>query len=145
MCKVQMTDSEPLIYNRCQVACPEDITLTGAVDSRSTGPVLTLISCPERCWPCRLSQTGADFDLMSRALLALNRLVQCIESFSPQLVTRKANGGERRLSELAKLNVIEANNGDIIGDTQTSACDGTERPDSGQVVGGEYRGWRLGQ
>jgi hypothetical protein len=96
-------------------------------------------------WRCGFPQyqTGADFDLVSRAPQAGNRFVQCIESFPPQFVTRKTNGGKRRLSELAKLDVIEANDGAIVGNTQTYAGDGTERTDRSQVVGGEHGSWRL--
>src|SRR5258708_9751616 len=65
--------------------------------------------------------------------------------FPDQFVARKANGCEWRLSELAELDIVEANDRNIIGDALPDAADGAEGADGRQVIGREHSRWRLGK
>src|SRR5438309_5743583 len=67
--------------------------------------------------------------------LSINEGGQRVKCFFGHLGARQSNGSESRLSELAQINIVKANQGNVLGDPQIRVVYGAQRADGSQVVG----------
>src|SRR5690348_1276988 len=88
---------------------------------------------------------GGDAVLGSTVSMSMVCSVKSIKSAYSNLRTRNANCRQRRLQEVAYLDIVETQDGNISWYVQTRGVNLTHHPDRCQIVRGHYGGWRLPQ
>lgn len=85
---------------------------------------------------------GRDFEehARDRLLRVFNAAAQGFDGGVGQTFWGHADGGERRIDELGKMDVVKTEDGHGVGDVDAAAREGADGSDGGEVVGADDRG-----
>src|SRR6266702_4803987 len=96
-------------------------------------------------WTRRASKYQGCLDAvnLARRMWILCRGFQRRREFLGHLVAGQADGCQRRIEDIAELNIIEANDREVSRSRQTRSMQSAQRTNRGQIVGCKERRWPI--
>src|SRR5260370_16470618 len=85
------------------------------------------------------NKMGVDVILLAFFRVSTKNSEQGIERLPAQLRAREPYGSEGWMRELAKINIVETNDGDVLGNAQARETDGSKSPYGTEIIRSKNR------